>query len=47
MESLVAVLWIFYGRAISDGRFSYRDGAWQVFDGRELERIELSLTPRA
>jgi hypothetical protein len=45
IDSLAAELWRRHGGVISEGKFSYHNGAWRQFDQTELERIRQSLTP--
>jgi len=39
-ESLVKGLWERYETIISEGRFSRRNGTWQVFDDAELAKLK-------
>ncbi len=41
--SLGRALWVVFGTPICEGRFSYRDGAFQLFDASDLEFIQRAL----
>jgi hypothetical protein len=46
LESVVSALWKLHGLDISDGRFSFRDGAFRPFDADELRNVAEAISPR-